>query len=40
MTDDRPGHRHRGLGVVPTLIAWTADTPWIDGFVSGIGKRR
>jgi hypothetical protein len=29
-----------GLGAAPTLIAWTGDTPWIDGFVSGIGKRR
>jgi hypothetical protein len=29
-----------GLGVVPTSVAWTADTPWIDGLVSGTGMRR
>jgi hypothetical protein len=28
-----------GLGAAPTFIAWTADAPWIDGFVSGTGKR-
>jgi hypothetical protein len=29
-----------GLGAAPTWIAPTADTPWIDGFVGGTGKRR
>jgi hypothetical protein len=29
-----------GLGAVPTSVAWTADTPWIDGFVRGTVKRR
>jgi hypothetical protein len=29
-----------GLGAAPTLIAWGADAPWIDGFVIGTGKRR
>jgi hypothetical protein len=29
-----------GLGAVPTSVVWTADTPWIDGFVRGTGLRR
>jgi hypothetical protein len=29
-----------GLDAVPTSVAWTADTPWIDGFVRGTGMRR
>jgi hypothetical protein len=29
-----------GLGAPPTLIAWTAETPWIDGFVSASEERR
>lgn len=30
---DRPGG-------APTLFAWSADTPWVDGLVSGNAKRR
>src|SRR5262249_2683112 len=28
------------LGAAPSLFAWTADTPWIDGFASQNRKTR
>jgi hypothetical protein len=35
-----PAAARAGLDAVPTSVAWTADTPWIDGFVRGTVMRR